>query len=332
MFKSRSDWFLPHDSDDSFTIKIEGSMIGNNFHRFIKNGHIYYAIPHNSPYKVKMTNNSNHRANATLKIDGDTMGVWRLEAYSDITVERPTNNNRKFTFVRETSWQADMGGVARGSSQNGLVEVIFVPEIKNTFPTDFDHDINYNNMPEFNTRLSNQLFSRKESQGFQKQSNQINESMGLSDSMNFTNSSYGVGGTVLGGSSSQRFSSASAIIEDHSRKQTKRIRLVVPENDQPFVSIRSRGWIGVEDEIRDDPIPPQLGRYPKKSKFVYNDHDSDYQFADYHSSEEYARPKSNLHLTNSRNFYHDDSFGGYNNFGKINNTNFNTNFNDSYYS
>lgn len=316
--------FPPRDNDDSFTIKIEGSTFGNEYHKFTKDGHTYYALPHNSSYKVRMTNNTDRRANATLKIDGENMGTWRLDAYSDVTVERPSHNNRKFTFVRETSWQAKMGGVAKGVSENGLVEVTFIPEIKSSFFDDSD-SIMFDAAPRFNSgRAFGRSFAESDMMsnglsGLRQQSysstNQMNESLSF-NSMNraSANSSYAVGGTVLGGNSSQRFSTASHITEDHSRKQTKCVRLVVTQNDQPFVSIRTRGPVFIEPEIYDDPVPPQLGRAPRRSRFVYNESES-----------EYARPRSDFGPIAPPRYHHDESFTNHRNRNRSDDF-------DSYYS
>jgi hypothetical protein len=101
---------LSDDQYDAFRIEIESSE--TYIKKFKKNNHIYYAIPHNSPYKVKMINNMDLRTNAVLRIDGEVMGKWRIGPYSEILVERPSHNDRKFIFVEESSGAGIMGGVA----------------------------------------------------------------------------------------------------------------------------------------------------------------------------------------------------------------------------
>lgn len=188
---------------------------------FNNEGHTYYSLHHGDEYKVKITNNTNDRVNALLKIDGVVMGKWRVGPYSDVIIERPADNQRKFTFVKENSWEAEQGSVIRGSDTNGLVEVTFIPELKTTVYADGKENF-------FESRG---LFSAPSSNCF---------------SNNWTNKSYSAGATVLGEGSAQTFGSASSIYEDQNRKVTRRVRLVVKNNS--FTSIRSR----------DDPIPPKF--------------------------------------------------------------------------
>jgi hypothetical protein len=288
---SRLGCFVPPYSstncDDSYTVKIENGTTdswnvpffnifnsnektNDEFRKFKKHGHTYYAIPHNTTYAVRMTNNTDSRANATLKIDGEEMGVWRIESYSDIVVERPTHNNRKFTFVREASWQASMGGMKKGDSNNGLVEVTFVPEYKPFKSVMYDRETdgylqfaNKSNYDECDYSLkgnsSNALFA-------QNQSLSSSARFSAEPQHNFkasnANYNYSVGGTVLGDDSSQRFSTASHMTEDYSKRVIKRIRLVVAEDyRKPYVSIRTPGRAYENDFVQEDPVPPQIGRH-----------------------------------------------------------------------
>lgn len=198
---------------------------------FVNNGHTYYSLHHGSEYKVKMTNNTNKKVNAMLRIDGVRMGKWRIDPYSDIIIERPANNQRKFTFVEENSWEASSGNVLRGNNENGLVEVTFIPEL--------------NTSTYFNDSIP-----------MRRQFGQMTNSFSNSFSNKSINESYSAGATVLGDDSSQSFGSASQIYEDHAKKVTRRVRLVVSNKRKPFVSIRSKS------ECYDDPIPPKLPRLP----------------------------------------------------------------------
>ncbi len=189
---------------------------------FVENDHKYYSLHHGSEYKVKMTNNTGNRVNALLKIDGVRMGKWRVDPYSDVIIERPADNQRKFTFVKENSWEASSGNVIRGSDDNGLIEVTFVPEFKISV---------YSDGPEFGPQRS------------------------ISFKNNCTmsrNNSYSAGATVLGNDSTQSFGSASNIHEDQNKKEIRRIRLVVSNERKPYTSLRSK------NECFDDPIPPKL--------------------------------------------------------------------------
>lgn len=106
---------------------LSGVRIADEFEKLIKNGHVYYSLPHRKEYEVKMTNSSDSRVNVILKIDGEVMGKWRINARSEIIIERPAHSNRKFTFVKETSSEGRMAGV-KPNDKNGLIEVTFIPE------------------------------------------------------------------------------------------------------------------------------------------------------------------------------------------------------------
>jgi len=239
------------DYDDRYTIGIERpdfsifrNTSNNEYPSFRRGRYKYYTIPHNSEYKIKLGNNTETRVDAILKIDGSTMGTWRIEAYSEIVVDRPTYNNRKFTFVREASWQGDMGGVTRGNTNNGLVEVTFIPELIVYRRNEFDG--------------SAYAPASARATGAGSGTPTFNEARGLAA----TNQSYSVGGTVLGADSSQRFSRAPFMVRDYSRQVVRRVRLVVDEQirrRRPYVSIREPGY-NDDGSLFDDPIPPQLGR------------------------------------------------------------------------
>jgi hypothetical protein len=126
--------------------------------------------------------------------------------------------------------------VKKGNDMNGLVEVTFTPEIR----------------PMVRFPITNCVYGSDSFDGsFGMQRQGFN-----TESYNSIPKSLGVGATVLGGNSSQRFGTASQIIEDKERRQIKRIRLVVDVNAQPFVSIKTRG----RDISMDDEIPPQIGK------------------------------------------------------------------------
>ena len=261
------------DAYDSYVVKIESNE--SNIDNFIKNGHKYCALLHNTSYKVIMTNNTDLRANAILRIDGEIMGKWRLNAYSDIIIERPTHNNRKFTFVQEDSWEGKMGGIKQGDNMNGIVEVTFIPEERSYDNFDYDYDSSIINDPWRHLKEADLPFpdtiyvSNKFGKQFPLTNNMPKEPRGFSMQNSFDGiepqgssgyESYGVGGTVLGGSSGQHFGSASHIIEDLPNKQIKRIRLIIKKTRprDPYVSIKTKKYVDSDNSRYDDQLQPQL--------------------------------------------------------------------------
>ena len=213
---------------DKYMIKIESTYA--EYDHFIKNGHRYYKLPHNTSYKVKMINNSDSRVNVVLKIDGKKMGKWRINEFDDVTVERPVHNGRKFTFVKETSWQGAMSGVKAGNLDNGLVEVTFIPEVQS-------FSYNVSDQIHFRTNSNTNCYGAK--CAMMNSSLSFAASDFMCDIPSTNNESSTRGATVLGSDSSQKFGTATTMTEDTSRKVTKRVRLVVSKQKQPFVSIDS---------------------------------------------------------------------------------------------
>ena len=221
---------------------------------FTKSGHKYYYVPHKSEYKVRMHNTTANRVNAILTIDGEYMGKWRINSHSDIVVERSAHNQRKFTFVRETGWEANMGGIVSGNSVNGLVEVKFVPEKKYIYQ-DSTYSLN-NSVPVMYKDRGGvhigHMGSRATTRSAHSKTNSFDSYV--------PNSNFSAGGTVFGDKSNQRFNDADYMDEDNKKAVTKRVRLVVDErysySEQPYTSIKSRS--ATDDYYHDDPIPPRI--------------------------------------------------------------------------
>ena len=87
----------------------------------------YVEIPHNTKYKIALSNRRNVPCDAAVKIDGKSVGVWRIEAFSHIVLERPAHDDGKFTFYAAGTLKAEKAGLASDSPNLGLVEVTFIP-------------------------------------------------------------------------------------------------------------------------------------------------------------------------------------------------------------
>ena len=53
------------------------------------NGANYFLMRHGSSYKLKLYNDRSTKCDAEVWIDGEKVGVWRIEAYGSTTIERP---------------------------------------------------------------------------------------------------------------------------------------------------------------------------------------------------------------------------------------------------
>lgn len=98
----------------------------------------YAALKHETEYTLTLRNGRDTRCDATVKIDGKCMGKFRVRANDRITIDRPADHARKFTFLKEDSDEAAGAGVAAGGKQNGVVTVTFVPEAEQEVEEIFD--------------------------------------------------------------------------------------------------------------------------------------------------------------------------------------------------
>lgn len=134
----------PSTPTSGYLNELDGQVVGGVFRRgqfslgvtvnwrpqvpTIRAGTVYFTIPHGSEYSVNLWNGTGLRADATLRIDGDKQGTFRLNPGVQYQIERPASDARKFTFLSTTSALANTIGIKAGEPQNGLLEVTFQPE------------------------------------------------------------------------------------------------------------------------------------------------------------------------------------------------------------
>jgi len=87
----------------------------------------YVALPHNTQYKIKLSNHGPRLADAEVFIDGQRVGEWRVKFYSSAVIERPVHDTGKFTFFREGTPEGIAAGIKK-SPELGLIKVVFKPE------------------------------------------------------------------------------------------------------------------------------------------------------------------------------------------------------------
>lgn len=163
----------------------------------------YVRMRHNSEYQIRLGNDDNVVADAIVKIDGIEIGVWRIPANRNITIERPANVDRKFTFYKLGSSEGDQAGLERNNDL-GLISVDFIPA---------------------KSIYQNLRGSHIES-----------GSKGVTFGGNTRG--FSAGGTGLGNHSDQQFGQAQSIDRDYANQVTINLRLVAV--DEPaIVSLRS---------------------------------------------------------------------------------------------
>jgi len=106
----------------------------------------YYALADRTEYKLRLGNDHGVKTDAHVWIDNEKVGVWRINPYSRVTIERPANVSRKFVLLKEGTSAAREAGIGQQDSNNGLVKVVFKPEkISAYIPLEDRSDIYYQN-------------------------------------------------------------------------------------------------------------------------------------------------------------------------------------------
>lgn len=236
-------------SDNGFSLEIlvNGSIPAKT--KFI-GGAYYIMMNHNQEYKIMLTNDNNTRADADVWIDNQMIGSWRLNPHSSITIERPAEFNRKFLFLQEGTTIANRSGIVNQSNNNGLIKVLFKPEL-------------ITRQPLFNMRSpapasasdsDNQMYRTRSGSG---SGAATNDTYSLSNARTTALPSYSHGATALGNQSNQRYTNATPIYNyDRNNFVTIVARMIIDNNNtynnQRPVAIR---------KAYDDAHPY---RYPKR--------------------------------------------------------------------
>jgi len=233
---------------NGFSVEIIGS---NELVRKVYDmGHIYFAMPHGTEYKLRLGSSRNTRADAHVWIDGEKVGVWRLDPYEQITIERPANVARKFTLLTEGTSDAINADITTGNQNNGLVKVVFKPEFKQwSYP--LCNEVAYESNRSFGI-MDNCMPNR------QKESRQL-----YSQSLNFASA-----GTGLGDHSRQRFGHAEPLTSiDDANITTIYARLVVDN-----IVDSGPKYIGLKSVRHSTEIPPRIttGVPPKVERPWYD--------------------------------------------------------------
>lgn len=169
----------------------------------------YFSLPHKSEYAIQLGNNHGVKADVHVWIDNEKIGVWRINAYGKITIERPANINRKLVLLKEGTSVAREALIRDHDSSNGLVKVMFYPEKTYNDNIYWQNDCSYNSCDSISTPI-------KKSCGFHQMSN---------------NSTLSPAGTALGDDSYQRFRKVGSLTTiDDENITTIYARLVVDDN------------------------------------------------------------------------------------------------------
>lgn len=102
------------------------TVVDNNGKSFENVGGTLY-LPHNSEFKIIFHNKSDKKADVKFILDGATVGEFRSKENSTIKIERPSNKEKKFTFVSVNSDEGRQGRLDL-APKLGTIEIHVDPE------------------------------------------------------------------------------------------------------------------------------------------------------------------------------------------------------------
>ena len=249
----------------------------------------YVALKNNTEYRVQLLNDRSTDAMAEVYIEGDSVGTWLIPSKESITIDRPANIARKFTFFKETDSRAIGAGVIPGKSLNGIIRVIFYPKkqyisisssiSKVVYPRVNTPSVSsfqnsgvispaVSSFQNFDVRSPTQSIISSPQASTSSYSNIM--SSGMYPKSPPRSPSYQSGATVLGAQSSQTFGSTKRFTDneiDWENKTEIIIRLIVKPTDNLVISTAEsksgnmweRQFISIKDNTQS--IPPRIDDY-----------------------------------------------------------------------
>ena len=88
----------------------------------------YVGLRHMQTFALLLGNPNPVQADAEVRVNGKSVGVFRLRMWGEMRLERPENDPSRFTAIVTRTREAWAAGLAAGDEQNGLIEVTFKPE------------------------------------------------------------------------------------------------------------------------------------------------------------------------------------------------------------
>lgn len=246
--------------NNNFSVKINYkrknvNLYGEGEKRKI-NGGTYYVLPHKTKYSIELKNSSSSRCDAHVFIDGEEVGIWRVNSYSSINIDRPVYTNRQFTFYKKGTYQSKKAGMINDREDNGLIKVVFKPEKEYLLSRkSYVHRNDF--LLEDDMYLENNLMSRNMNVNSNSTFNtlsygKINQERNFSNCYNSTKN-YTEGITGLSGRSNQEFGRATKLFDiDKEKIEVIYLRLIA--------------------ENKEDIKPLKKSHYPQSISYINNTH------------------------------------------------------------
>jgi len=216
----------------------------------------YVELEHGKHYTLNLRNDRPVRCDAQVSIDGKDVGTFRISPNSSIRLERPSNDDRKFTFYKLDSEEGEKSELNRiGKQELGLVQVTFKPEIQvnSQIPTTWIYTSTWTpnyHRPSWGSAASlNDLSTNSNTDTLDYTSCEYScSSRGLIGE-NSETISRSAGGTGLSGQSNQSFYNVSHLNYDEQFTTVISVRLVASERRDPRP---------LQPVVTSNPVPPPV--------------------------------------------------------------------------
>lgn len=199
----------------------------------------YVELNHGTQYRLILRNSRSQRCDASVEVDGQHVGTWRIEKHRTITLERPVHDTGHFTFYKVGTPEASKANLDGGNPNLGLVKVTFTPE-KYVEPRPLTRRSKHPNDVTWDASEVTYRSTTAPAMGSPASyvsSDEIASSSVTSSELGVTTAT--AGGTGLSGQSGQRFIDAVYINYDYSQQTVIHLRLVCangPDEPRPLTS------------------------------------------------------------------------------------------------
>ena len=90
----------------------------------------YVCLRHGTQYTIELKNDDDRwRCDAEVFIDGQRIGLWRIDPKKLLRLERPAHDTGRFTFYQTGTTEAATAEISSGTT-TGLISVIFKPQAR----------------------------------------------------------------------------------------------------------------------------------------------------------------------------------------------------------
>lgn len=239
---------------NNFELTIVRATDGAPFPTKNEGENVYVEVPDQTQYKIRVKCLRQQKGDATIHVDGESVGTFRLHPYQTVTLERPAGVNKCFMFCHEDKLKSDKDLV--GKEKNGLIAVDFVAETYK--PALFGASLGSLRYGGYDGMQPMSLGgSAPATRGF---SFGGGSAMPCLTSMACSSTtSHASGLTMLGESTTQSFQKVGELSDIDEKSRTRiAVRLIGPAKKEPLTPLQKEKGLDTNDEYHKMSDPPRI--------------------------------------------------------------------------